>query len=141
MKREQPYNRQTEGLKKYAEVRRKEAEEKADRVIDEMSRHGEKINFSAVAERAHISRTTLYGNIRLRERISSLSGSGGSGKGKENPDSGEAEKVLKGLRLRIRQLEMEKGKLVEQLVDYHEIKRENERLKEQLMRKDRRETK
>ena len=41
----------------------------------------------------------------------------------------------------IRQLEMEKGKLVEQLVDYHEIKRENERLKEQLRRKDRRETK
>ena len=101
---------QVAGIKAHAEAKNKETIDKVNKAIDKLKRKNKPINFETVSKEAGVSRATLYNNAQVKERI---------------------------LRLReqVKKLEDDKKKLIVQLVDYEELKSENERLKKQLAKK------
>lgn len=134
MKKRTPSSR-TQGLKRCAEERRKETEEQVSRVIDQMKREGRKISFSSVAERAGVSRTTLYSHERLAERIRGLAAFSEGGQAvKERVPVGKNgfSDRIKILREQVKKLESDKEKLIVQLAGHYELGKENERLRRQL---------
>jgi len=62
-------HKNTDGLKKHAGQKSKAAVEKVDATIREMDSAGENINFNSVSNRCGVSKTFLYNNQTLRERI------------------------------------------------------------------------
>ncbi|ACA46222.1 transposase [Clostridium botulinum] len=62
----------TKGLKKYAKEKTKLTLEKVDKAIRELSFNGEKINFNSVATASGVSKTFLYNNKEVKERIEDL---------------------------------------------------------------------
>ncbi len=132
-------DKRVEGLKAHAAERKEKTEEKLSRIIDQMKKEGSRISFSSVAERAGVSRTTLYAHERIKERIqglAALSADGGLAE-KEMPQPGRTELSdrVRILREQVKKLEADKEKLILQLVDYYELKKENERLHRQLDKK------
>ena len=105
-----------------------------------LKRKNKPINFETVCKEAGVSRATLYNNVQLKERILSLRAIS-----KASPlDDVVAVKKDKiqlkddkiaSLREQVKKLEYDKKKLIVQLVDYEELKSENERLKKQLAKK------
>lgn len=105
-----------------------------------LKRKNKPINFETVCKEAGVSRATLYNNAQLKERILSLRAIS-----KASPlDDVVAVKKDKiqlkddkiaSLREQVKKLEDDKKKLIVQLVDYEELKSENERLKKQLAKK------
>lgn len=135
MKKKTPC-KQVEGLKAYAAERHGKTEEKISRAIEQMKKEGGKITFSSVAGRAGVSRTTLYGNEQIRERIQglmALSADNGKDEGEVLPAgrTGLTDRI-KALREQVKKLESDKAKLVIQLAGHYELKKENERLRRQL---------
>ena len=66
-------NKNTEGLKEFAERKNQETSEKVNKAIDKLKSSKTKtINFKTVAEEAGASKATLYNNDILKERILSL---------------------------------------------------------------------
>lgn len=129
-------NRNTEGLKGFAEKKNQETIEKVNRVIDKLKRSKTKnINFKTVAEEAGVSKATLYNNDILKERISSLRA---IEKGVPNGDivATSKDKVkakdgkIKQLYDEIKKLKEDKQNLIIQLVEMEELKDENKRLRE-----------
>ena len=110
------------------------------KIIDKLKRKNKPINFEIVCKEADVSRATLYNNAQLKERILSLRAIS-----KASPlDDVVAVKKDKiqlkddkiaFLREQVKKLEDDKKKLIVQLVDYEELKSENERLKKQLAKK------
>ena len=108
--------------------------------IDKLKRKNKPINFETVCKEAGVSRATLYNNAQLKERILSLRAIS-----KASPlDDVVAVKKDKiqlkddkiaSLREQVKKLEDDKKKLIVQLVDYEELKSENERLKKQLAKR------
>ena len=130
-------NNQATGLKAYAEQKNQETIMRVNKAIDKMKRKNEPINFESVAKAAGVSRGTLYNNPQLKERITSLRSISkappiheGSTPKKDKMQT--LEETVSTLKERVRQLEADKKKLVMQLVNYEEIKLENERLKHQI---------
>ena len=124
----------TDGLAKYAEARNKQTIDAVNSCIDRMKRNGEQVTFDSVAKKAGVSRSTLYNNPCLKERIQGLR-SLGMKKTQSNRESDEAISLKdreKELRERIRILEKDKKNLIAQLVDYMDICDENKRLKKRL---------
>ena len=131
---------QVAGIKAHAETKNKETIDKVNKAIDKMKRNKKTINFETVCKEAGVSRATLYNNAQLKERILSLRAIS-----KANPiDDTVAVKKDKiqlkdekitALRKRVKKLEDDKRKLIIQLVDYEELKSENERLKKQLAKR------
>lgn len=142
MKKKMPDGR-VEGLRIHAAEKKEKTEEKLSRTIDQMKREGKKISCSSVAERAGVSRTTLYSHERIRERIQGLVALSADGRQAEEKMSqtGKPEQPdrIKILREQIKKLEADKEKLLIQLVDHYELKKENERLRRQLGKKQDRE--
>lgn len=102
-----------------------------------MKRKNEPINFESVAKAAGVSRGTLYNNPQLKERITSLRAISKAPVVKEDTSTKKdkvqtLEETVLILKERVRQLEADKKMLVMQLVNYQEIKEENERLKKRL---------
>ena len=128
---------QIAGIKAHAEAKNKATIDKVNKAIDKLKRKGKPINFETVCKEAGVSRATLYNNPQLKERILSLRAIS-----KASPlDDVVAVKKdklqlkddkISALREQIKKLENDKKKLIEQLVDYEELKAENERLKKQL---------
>ena len=131
-------NRNTEGLKKFAEKKNQETIEKVNKAIDKLKRSKTKsINFKTVAEEAGVSKATLYNNDILKERIMSLRAiekSNISGDTVATPkDKVQAkEDKIKKLYEVIKTLKKDKQNLIAQLVDMEEQKDKNKKLKEQL---------
>lgn len=123
-----------------AEAKNKETIDKVNKAIDKLKRKNKPINFETVCKEAGVSRATLYNNVQLKERILSLRAIS-----KASPlDDVVAVKKDKiqlkddkiaSLREQVKKLEYDKKKLIVQLVDYEELKSENERLKKQLAKK------
>jgi len=131
-------NRNTEGLKEFAEKKNQETIEKVNKAIDKLKRSKtKKINFKTVAEEAGVSKATLYNNDILKERILSLRA---IEKGVPNDsivatpkDKIEAkDDKIKQLYNEIKRLKEDKQNLIIQLVEMEELKDENKRLREQL---------
>ncbi|MEJ6949864.1 DUF6262 family protein [Natronospora cellulosivora (SeqCode)] len=62
----------TKGLKKHAKKRTDIALEKADKAIRNLSMHKDKINFNSVAKESGVSKSFLYNNHQIKERIEDL---------------------------------------------------------------------
>lgn len=131
-------NKNTEGLKEFAEKKNKETIEKVNKAIDKLKRSKtKKINFKTVAEEAGISKATLYNNDILKERILSLRA---IQKGVPNDSiiATPKDKIkakddkIKQLYEEIKKLKEDKEKLIIQLVEMEELKDENKRLRESL---------
>ncbi|WP_097028324.1 DUF6262 family protein [Clostridium peptidivorans] len=131
-------NRNTEGLKEFAEKKNQETIEKVNKVIDKLKRSKtKKINFKTVAEESGVSKATLYNNDILKERILSLRAIEKSNSN-VNIEATPKDKIqakddkIKQLYEEIKKLKEDKQNLIIQLVDMEELKDENERLREQL---------
>ena len=133
-------NRNTEGLKEFAEKKNQETIDKVNKAIDKLKRSKTKtINFKTVAEEAGVSKATLYNNDILKERILSLRA---IQKGVPNDSivATPKDKIkakddkIKQLYGEIKKLKEDKEKLIIQLVDMEELKDENKRLRESLDR-------
>lgn len=131
-------NKNTEGLKEFAEKKNQETIEKVNKAIDKLKRSKTKsINFKTVAEEAGVSKATLYNNDILKERILSLRA---IQKGVPNDSivATPKDKIkakddkIKQLYDEIKKLKEDKEKLIIQLVDMEELKDENKRLRESL---------
>lgn len=131
-------NRNTEGLKKFAEQKNQETIERVNKAIDKLKRSKtKKINFKTVAEEAGVSKATLYNNDSLKERILSLRA---IQKGVPNDSIVTTPKnkiktkddKIKQLYEEIKKLKEDKQNLIIQLVDMEELKDENKRLRESL---------
>ena len=131
-------NKNTQGLKEFAEKKNQETIEKVNKAIDKLKRSKTKsINFKTVAEEAGVSKATLYNNDILKERILSLRD---IQKGVPNDSivATPKDKIkakddkIKQLYEEIKKLKKDKEKLIIQLVDMEELKDENKRLRESL---------
>ncbi|NEU05335.1 DUF6262 family protein [Clostridium senegalense] len=131
-------NKNTEGLKEFAEKKNQETIEKVNKAIDKLKRSKTKnINFKTVAEEAGVSKATLYNNDILKERILSLRA---IQKGIPNDSIVVTPKdkikakddKIKQLYENIKKLKQDKEKLIIQLVEMEELKEENKRLRENL---------
>ncbi len=131
-------NRNTEGLKEFAEKKNQETIDKVNKVIDKLKRSKtKKINFKTVAEESGVSKATLYNNDILKERILSLRAIE-----KGVPDDSivatpkdklkAKDDKIKQLYDEIKKLKEDKQNLIIQLVEMEELKDENKRLREQL---------
>ena len=133
-------DRQIAGIKAHAEQRNKETLEKVNKAIDKLKRKKTPINFETVAKESGVTRSTLYNNAQLKERILSLRAISKASPLdnviaiKKDKLQLQEEKIAT-LRERVKQLEEDKKKLIVQLVDYEELKEENARLKRQLLNK------
>lgn len=128
-------NKQVAGIIDYAEEKNKETLKKVHKTIDSLKKKKKNINFSSVAEAAGVSRATLYNNPQLKERIRGLRALSKAGPlddavAKKDKRQLQEEKIV-ALREKVKQLEEDKAKLIVQLVQMEELKRENKRLKNQ----------
>ena len=108
--------------------------------IDKLKRKNKPINFETVSKEAGVSRATLYNNAQVKERILSLRAISKASPLddvvaiKKDKMQFKDEKIAT-LREQVKKLEDDKKKLIVQLVDYEELKSENERLKKQLAKR------
>ena len=128
---------QVAGIKAHAEAKNKETIDKVSKAIDKLKRKNKPINFETVCKEAGVSRATLYNNVQLKERILSLRAIS-----KASPlddvvavKKDKIQLQIASLREQVKKLEDDKKQLIVQLVDYEELKSENERLKKQLAKK------
>lgn len=133
-------NRNTEGLKEFAEKKNQETIHKVNKAIDKLKHSKTKtINFKTVAEEAGVSKATLYNNDVLKERILSLRA---IEKGVPNGNLVRTPKdklkanddKIKQLYEEIKKLKEDKQHLIVQLVEMEELKEENKKLKERLVK-------
>ena len=129
---------QVAGIKAHAKARNKATIDKVNKAIDRLKRKKNiTINFEMVSKEAGVARATLYNNAQLKERILSLRAISKAVPlddivaVKKDKIKLKDEKIAS-LREQIKKLEDDKKKLIVQLVDYEELKSENERLKKQL---------
>lgn len=120
-----------QGLSDYARRKNETTIRQVNRVIDELHARDADINFEIVARQAGVSRGTLYNNEELRDRIQRLR-AGGTDQRCDmlREKNRRQEEKLRTMREQIRQLEEEKKKLIVQLIDYEELRKENERLRQ-----------
>ena len=62
----------TKGLKEYAQNKTKITLEKVDKAIQELSLGEQKINFNSVSNLSGVSKTFLYNNTEIKQRIEEL---------------------------------------------------------------------
>ena len=132
--------KQLAGIKAHAEAKNRATIEKVNKAIDRLKRKKKPINFETVCKESGVTRATLYNNPQLKERILSLRAISKASPlddviaVKKDKMQLKDEKIT-ALRERVKKLEDDKKKLIVQLVDYEEVKAENERLKKQLAKK------
>lgn len=131
---------QLAGIKACAEERNKETLDKCNKAIEKLKRKSLPVNFETVAKEAGVSRATLYNNAQIKERILSLRAVARSAPlddvvaVKKDKLQLKDDKITT-LREQVKKLEQDKKNLIVHLVDYEELKAENERLKQQLAKK------
>lgn len=131
---------QLAGIKACAEERNKETLDKCNKAIEKLKRKSLPVNFETVAKEAGVSRATLYNNAQIKERILSLRAVTRSAPlddvvaVKKDKLQLKDDKITT-LREQVKKLEQDKKNLIVHLVDYEELKAENERLKQQLAKK------
>ena len=122
--------RRAQGLTEYTKMKNEQTIREVNRVIDDLYARNEKINFEIVAKLSGVSRGTLYNNEELRDRIQRLR-AGGTDELCDvlKEKNRRQEEKLRKMRKEIRQLQEDKKKLIVQLIDYEDLRRENERLR------------
>ena len=100
----------TEGLKKAAKSKKKNAIEATEKAIKELIKENKTISFSAVAQIANVSRAYLYQNKDIKERIESLRSSTFSKKSVPSqlrPSESSKDTIIATLKQRIEKLDRE----------------------------------
>ena len=108
----------TEGLKKAAKNKKRNAIEATEKAIRELIKDNKSISFSAVAEKAHVSRAYLYQNKDIKERIESLrnqSFSTNNVPSKLRPSESSKDTIIATLKKRIEKLNRKNDVLNEHL--------------------------
>lgn len=62
----------TEGLKKYAKIKKEKSLEKVNEAIRKLSLNGENINFNSISKSSGVSKSFLYSNVEIKNRIQEL---------------------------------------------------------------------
>ncbi|MFL0197379.1 DUF6262 family protein [Clostridium sp. WILCCON 0269] len=109
----------TKGLKEYAKQKSKITLEKVDKAIRELSLNGQKVNFNSVMTTSGVSKTFLYNNKEIKERIEDL----------------RKEQVSREMNQRIKYDKTDKSKdiiIMAKDKKIKELQEENKKLKEQL---------
>lgn len=109
----------TKGLKEYAQNKTKTTLEKVDKAIRELSLGEQKINFNSVSNLSGVSKTFLYNNTEIKQRIEELRDK-------------QTEKVIK---QRLKYDKTDKSKdiiIMAKDKKIKELQEENRKLKEQL---------
>lgn len=134
------HKRNVEGLKKYQKLKNLETIKKVEETIEMLIQSKTKnINFKTVAEKAEVSKATLYNNPILKERIIGLRQLSRSVVESDisqvsNNNGKKKDEKIKELYEQIRQLKQEREALVIQLIDMEEMKEENRRNREQILK-------
>jgi predicted nuclease with TOPRIM domain len=122
------HKRNTEAVVAYAKRKKEETVEKVEQAIKQLIQQNEKINFNTVTKAAGVSKSYLYNQTELRDRIETLRQQQRevtSPKNiKKNMNVENKDSLIQVFRERIRELEKENKQLKE------EIKRVNGKLYE-----------
>lgn len=119
------------GLMAYSDEKNKQTIQKVNLAIDRLKRSKTKaINFKTISDEAGVSKTTLYNNEILRERIESLrSIKNGISKDVMDCEVDSARAKIRCLNEKIKKLQEDKKNLIVQLVEMENLKDENIKLK------------
>lgn len=129
---------QMAGVKAFQEQRSAENIAKANAAIDKLYRQGKEVNFEAVAKESGVSRTGLYGNPKIRDRVLKLRTKCRSAPNSDytvikKSDKEEYERQIADYRAKVKQLEQDKLNLINQLVELEDLREEVSRLKSRLI--------
>lgn len=106
----------TDAIVKLAKEKSKEVRNRVEKTLSEMSLKKERINFNSVSQRAQVSKSWLYKEHDIRERIEVLRERQIKATYNSPKKSTKSEDVLiKSLKKRIKELEEENSKLKKQL--------------------------
>ena len=118
--------RNTDGLKQAAKRKSNGCFSRTLSAIDCLKKQGEDVTFSAVMQKANVSRAYLYGNSYLSDLIRSSRDE----RGTDNKESPQAQ--IDAYRIEIRRLKAEIERLKKKEIQCQTLQKENEELKEQL---------
>ncbi len=62
----------TDGLKKYAKIKKEKSLERVNEAIRKLSLNGESINFNSISKSSGVSKNFLYNNEEVKNRIQEL---------------------------------------------------------------------
>lgn len=113
-------NRNTDGLKAFAQKKKEATLQKVNKSIQKLIKDKAKINFNSVSTESGVTKTYLYNNHEIRERIETLRS---QQEGLSNPKQVKREMtdaskdaLVAAVKKRIREIENENKKLKEELV-------------------------
>ncbi len=122
-------NKNVSGIIDYAKKRNEDTIDKVNKAISKLKgRKNAIINFATVAKEAGVAKATLYNNPTLKERIMSLRAVEKNGMFDIPVDK------TKALYDEISKLKKDKENLIIQLIEMDELRNENIRLMEQILR-------
>ncbi|CAI7726703.1 DUF6262 family protein [Mammaliicoccus sciuri] len=108
--------RNTREIVRLAKLKTKHTRENVDKIISKLSLEGKTINFNTVAKEANVSKSWLYKESDIRQRIESLRNRQKTYSASKSKKSSRSEEVLiKTLKTRIKELEGENIKLRDQI--------------------------
>lgn len=133
-------NKRGDGLKKLALQKKEITAKKINEAIEKIKRSkNTDFNFSTIAKEAQVTRATLYNNKEIRERIFELKAIYGKNAIPVIKPSKDVlqnkDNKIRALYKEIKKLRDDKEKLIEQLLNYHDLELEIERLKNLLQNK------
>jgi len=112
------HERNVDGLRKSAQLRHQQALQRADEGIRRLLHDGRPVNFTTVAEVAHVSTAWLYQQTELRERIEHARTqytARALPPPKIRASDASKEAMLAALRIRVKQVEAENRELKQQV--------------------------
>ena len=118
-----------EGLRRHEADVAARTHRAADDAIDAMIARGEKITFASVSKASGLSRSTLYANVLISERIRALRALQATSRASK-PDGYESK--MRRMSEKVKRLEAEKELLVAQVVELDLLRKENAELRRRL---------
>ncbi|EAG2221904.1 transposase [Listeria monocytogenes] len=115
--------RNTEGVKKHAQMKSQEATQKVDKAIQHLIKTKAKINFNQVAMESGVSKAFLYNNQEIRNRIEGIrkqqEGLNTPKAIKHNMTDASKDSLIAAKNNRIKKLEEENKRLKDELLILH----------------------
>lgn len=114
-------NRNTAAIIRLAKEKSDYTKIRVDKIVSEMVFLNEKVNFNSVSQKANVSKSWLYKNIEIRERIEQLRNRQIiiTDNQKSRKKSRSEDAMIKTLKQRIKQLEKENKHLNERIQRLH----------------------
>jgi hypothetical protein len=112
--------RNTDGLKTFAQKKKENTLQKVNETIQKLIKDKTKINFNSVSMESGVTKTYLYNNQEIRDRIETLrkqqEGLTLPNQVKRNMTDANKDALVAAIKKRIREIENENKKLKEELV-------------------------